>query len=297
MHELKKSGVVGASPCADNPNKPENRQSQYSTTVLQKQYQVALTWLFRGVPLVPLQPRSKCIVTGFGPHSEKITTEDAAWFWFHERQCNLALVTGAGLVVLDFDRREDYHAWRAVWPGLAKTYTELTRHGAHVFLAGESASGKLPGGVEVKGRGAVVMSSPSIHPSGFEYCPVDKDAAIIQVPAEFSLLSEPAQQKPPSKASYCPNNGSKDTLTKIKAAYPVFDLAQSLTRITSKDGRWWHGRCPFHDDKKPSFWVDVVRGLWGCYACNVRGDVVNLYALKHGLTVKDAVKAMAEGLQ
>ncbi len=296
MCELKKGGAVNASPCADNPNKPENRQSQYSTTVLQKQYQVALTWLFRGVPLVPLQPRSKCIVQGFGPYSQHITTEDAAWFWFHERQSNLALVTGAGLVILDFDRREDYDAWRAAWPGLSESYTELTHRGVHVFLAGESASGKLHGGIEVKGRGAVVMSSPSIHPSGFEYHPIDKSAAILQVPAEFSLLSESPKQKPLSKASYPPTNG-KDTLSRIKAAYPVLDLAQSMTRIKSKDGRWWHGRCPFHDDKRPSFWVDAVRGLWGCHACNVRGDVINLYALKHGLSIQDAIKAMAEGLQ
>lgn len=289
-------------PRSDGPSKGlRNDQDvpNYSTTVLQKQYKVALTWLFRGVPLVPLQPRSKIIVASFGPCSKHITTEDAAWFWFHERQCNLALVTGNGLVVLDFDRREDYDAWRASCLGLSETYTELTPRGAHVFLAGESASGNLAGGIEVKGRDAVVMSSPSIHPSGFEYRPIDKDAAILPVRGDFPLLSESPKPKPQamSKASMPSNSEGKDTLTRIKAAFPVLDLAQSLTRIKSSNGRWWHGRCPFHDDKRPSFWVDAERGLWGCHACNVRGDVINLYAMHHGSSVQDAIKAMAAVLQ
>lgn len=295
MHCLKKGGAMIPTPEIMTPTSTESVE-HCSTEVLQMQYLVGASWLLRGIPLVPLQPKSKSLVAGFGPYSQHITTEDAAWFWFQERRCNLALVTGAGLVVLDFDRREDYDAWRASWPGLATTYTELTPRGAHVFLAGDSASGKLPGGIEVKGRGAVVMSSPSIHPSGFEYVPLDPDAAIQQIPAEFPLLSESVKQKPLSKTSYSPTHG-KDTLSRIKAAYPILDLAESLTQIRSKDGRWWHGRCPFHDDKTPSFWVDSERGLWGCFACKVHGDVVNLYAIEHGLSIRDAIKAMAEGLQ
>lgn len=296
MCELKKGGVVRLSPCADNPNKPENRQPHCNMVVPQAQYQVAVNWLLRGIPLVPLQPRSKCIIAGFGAYSEKITTENAAWFWFAERHCNLAVVTGGGLVVLDFDRRDEYEAWRVFWPALAATYTELTCRGAHVFLAGESASGKV-GAFEVKGRGAVVMSSPSIHPSGFEYRSVDSNAAILPIPpVQFPLLSESPKPKPLSKTSYSPTDG-KDTLSRVKAAYPILDLAQSLTQIKSGDGRWWHGKCPFHEDKRPSFWVDSQRGLWGCYACNVRGDVVNLYAQAHGLAVQEAIRAMAAVLQ
>ncbi|MEJ5311749.1 MAG: CHC2 zinc finger domain-containing protein [Anaerolineae bacterium] len=288
----KKSVSVSLQAPRDTETTENGADCQYSTTVLKTQYQVAVNWLLRGVALVPLQPKSKCIIAGFGAYSEQITTEEQAWFWFQERCCNLAVVTGNGLIVLDFDRRDDYEAWRASWPGLAATYTELTARGAHVFLAGESASGKV-GSFEVKGRGAVVMSSPSIHPSGFEYHPLDPGAQIKHVPADFPLLSEHPQVL--SKGS-TPGYG-KDVLTRIKTAYSLLDLAQSLTRLRSGDGRWWHGRCPFHEDKKPSFWVDSKRGLWGCYACNVHGDVINLYAQVHGLAVQEAIKRMAVGLQ
>lgn len=291
------SGKKAGSDFAPEVTTPKTKlqpTGNYNTVISQTQvYRVAVAWLFRGVRLVPIQPRSKCLVAGFGPYSQHITTEDAAWFWFQERACNLGLVTGGGLVILDFDQVKDYDAWRLAWPGLASTYTELTARGAHVFLAGESASGQLAGGVEVKGRGAVVMSAPSVHPGGVKYKPVNQEAVILPVPANFPLLSD--SSKPLSKKSTLPLSG-KDTIARIKAAFPVLDLAQTLTPLRSKDDRWWHGRCPFHDDKQASFWVDAQRGLWGCYACQVRGDIINLYAHSQGLSVNNAIAALAVAL-
>ncbi len=291
MHGLKKGGVAVVFSLETATPQPENGQSQYTT---KSTYEHALFWLLRGIPLVPLQPRSKSLVPGFGAYSKQITTEAEAWYWFGERTCNLAVVTGGGLVVLDFDQVDDYAAWCVSWPELADTYTERTARGMHVFIAGDSASGRLPGGIEIKGRGAVVMSAPSVHPSGFVYHPVDQHAQVKHAPQGFPLLSDPLETL--SKGS-TRAGGGKDTLTRIKAAYSVLDLAQSLTRLKSRDGRWWHGRCPFHEDSEPSFWVDAKRGLWGCYACNVRGDVVNLYAVEHGLSIQDAIRALAGGLQ
>ncbi len=291
MQQLKKFGdglpQEGTSPKTNN-----HATQEYSTNTLQKQtYKVALTWLFRGVHLVPLQPQSKCLVAGFGPYSKHITSESDAWFWFQERRCNLALVTGGGVIVLDFDRLADYTAWRLAWPGLVGTYTEKTRRGVHVFLAGDSNSGD-GAGFEVKGRGAVVMSAPSVHPGGVQYVPLDPGARILEVPANFPLLSDQSKRVQPVKRKPTRYKG-RDTVSRIKAAYPVLDLAQDLTRLRSRDGRWWHGRCPFHDDKSPSFWVDAVRNLWGCYACKVHGDIINLYAQAHNVPVRDAIAAMA----
>ena len=89
-----------------------------------------------------------------------------------------------------------------------------------------------------------------------------------------------------------------DLIGRIKAAWPILSLAESMTKLTSGDGRWFHGLCPLpgHKDHKPSFWLDAERGVFGCYACAVRGDVVNLYALRHGLTVREAIREMAAKL-
>ena len=254
----------------------------------------ALRWLERGVPLVPLQPGSKHIVPGFGPYQKQITAPDDAHRWFEERWCNLGLVCGRGLVVLDFDLWFDYEHWREQYPGAAHTYTERTSRGYHVFFAGDGASGDV-GPIEVKGRGSVVMVAPSRHPLGKTYRAVDERAVILPVPGRFSLLSEKlSSSSAPSLSKESVNR--TDLIGRIKAAVPVLELARASTEMRSRDGRWWHGKCPLHDDKTPSFWVDAERGTWGCWTCKVRGDVINLYARLNRLTVRAAIAALAAGL-
>jgi hypothetical protein len=251
---------------------------------------IAQSWLERGIPLIPLQPGSKHIIPGFGPYSQRIETTDQARFWFVERHANMGLICGAGMVVLDFDDDASHARWAAAFPAAAVSYTEKTRRGCHVHFLGESRSYRHPDGYEVKGQGAVVMASPSQR-GGFVYHPLDARAQLQSLPAAFSLLSE----SPKAMTTLSKGNDGEDLVSRIKRGWPVLTVAQTLTRITSKDGRWWHGRCPFHADRTPSFWVDSERGLWGCYVCG-RGDVVNLFARSHNLSVSDAIREMAAAL-
>lgn len=258
-------------------------------------FNAALLWLTRGVSIVPLQPRSKRIVAGFGPHLEKVTTEGQAAFWFRDRPCNLGLVTGNGLLVYDFDEVRQWERWRMACPDLARTYTERTTNGMHVFFLGDGLTVKMVCGIESKGRGGVVMSAPSVHTSGFVYHPIDSTASIIRLPGSLSLLS--ASSKELSRENAMPYGG--DVIGRIKAAFDVLEVAQGVTRLTSKNGRWWHGLCPFEAHKKTlkhgalPFWVDSERGMWGCYACGLRGDVINLWAKIKRLSVQEAIKDMA----
>jgi len=258
-------------------------------------FDAALAWLARGVALVPLQPRSKRIIAGFGPYLDKVQDPEQAAFWFRDRGCNLGLVTGSGLVVYDFDTTKQWERWRAACPDLAYTYTEITRNGAHVFFQGDGVTVKMLCGIESKGHAGVVMSAPSVHPSGFVYYPLDKMAPILRLPAALSLLS--VSPKSRSRESGMAYGG--DVVSRIKAAYNVLDVAQGVSRLKTTNGRWWHGLCPFEAHKKTlkhgalPFWVDTEKGLWGCYACGFVGDVINLYARIKGMTVSDAIKDMA----
>jgi len=261
-------------------------------------FDAALAWLARGVALVPLQPRSKRIVAGFGPYLDKVQDQEQAAFWFRDRGCNLGLVTGGGLVVYDFDKVEQWEIWRKACPDLAMTYTEKTANGMHVFFLGDGITTKMLCGIESKGKGGVVMAAPSVHPSGFVYHPLDVLAPISRIDSRLSLLSE--SPKPLSREKRMADGG--DVVSRIKAAYSVLDLAQSVSHMTSTNGRWWHGLCPFEAHKKSlkhgsfTFWVDSERGLWGCYACGVAGDVINLYARIKGMAVSAAIRDMASVL-
>lgn len=39
-------------------------------------------------------------------------------------------------------------------------------------------------------------------------------------------------------------------------------------------GRRWLGRCPFHDDRAPSFSVNREDGFFRCFGCGVHGDAL-----------------------
>jgi len=66
--------------------------------------------------------------------------------------------------------------------------------------------------------------------------------------------------------------GSDDWVERVRAASDIIEvIGQSvpLRRV----GRNWVGRCPFHDDKSPSFSVNGERQFYHCFSCKVGGDV------------------------
>jgi len=206
---------------------------------------------------------------------------------------------GAGLVALDFDDRAAYETWRVVNPDLASTRTDLTRRGAHVYLWGPVDAAAVPT-AEVIARG-VIVAAPSVHPTGAVYQVLDPDALVLPAPASWASLHITHAGLPLLSKTAAPRTvyraGREDLLTQIKAAFPVAALASTLTTLSTHDERWYHGRCPWHDDRNPSFWLDAARGVWGCYACGAGGDVVNLFALVNGITNKRSIGELAQRLR
>jgi len=258
----------------------------------------ALGWLEIGVPVIPLQPMSKRIERGYGPRQKQITTPGECWFWFHSHSSNLGLCTGgaAGLVVLDFDEPSAYYDWLTACPKLNKTYTVATRRGFHVYLiVGDIPSGRA-GQIEIKATGACIVAAPSVLPGGLTYRPLVEGAPILRAsPVDLPLLSEfmaenVDRMKQRVKLAV---TGKGDLIGRIKSAWPILDLARSMTKLKTRGGRWWHGLCPFHSEREPSFWIDTDTGTFGCFACGAHGDTVNLFALRHKLTVQEAIREMA----
>ena len=53
-------------------------------------------------------------------------------------------------------------------------------------------------------------------------------------------------------------------LERIKAAVPVAALCERYGIELKPQGKDLIGRCPFHDDKTPSFIVSPGKNLWNC---------------------------------
>jgi hypothetical protein len=260
-------------------------------------FDVACQWMHFGVPVVPLQPRSKHLVAGYGAHSKTITDETEAARWFKDRSCNLGLVTGVPLAVLDFDALEAYSAWCAEWPDLANTLTAVTSRGRHAYFLTDRLlpSTRLAEGLELKAAGSVIVTVPSVHPSGRTYIWQNDSAPLLELPADAPFLAGVAQHDAPVVAA-SPQIEGCDTVALVKRAWPILEIAMQLTRLKATQGqdRWWHALCPFHKEDRPSFWLDTARGLYGCRSCGEHGDTIDLFARWRGVDTQTAISLMAQ---
>jgi DNA primase len=63
----------------------------------------------------------------------------------------------------------------------------------------------------------------------------------------------------------------------------------SLRRV----GRRWQALCPFHAEKSPSFSVNHEQGLYYCFGCGAKGDVITFVREKEHLDFVGAVERLA----
>ena len=52
--------------------------------------------------------------------------------------------------------------------------------------------------------------------------------------------------------------------------------------------------CRFHDDRHPSFSINVGSGLWTCHGCDVSGDLFRLVEQVEGVGFKEALAWLAD---
>lgn len=66
-----------------------------------------------------------------------------------------------------------------------------------------------------------------------------------------------------------------------------------VERLSPPNGRnQSQGLCPFHEDRNPSFSVNIMTGLWFCFGCGESGNVLSFYAKLHGLSYKKAAREL-----
>ena len=77
------------------------------------------------------------------------------------------------------------------------------------------------------------------------------------------------------------------------------NLAEVATRLLGPhdkiQGRRLLWRCPFHDDRNPSFEVDTEHQRWACWPCGLKGDAASLVMRLEGKSFPEAVATLAGG--
>jgi DNA primase len=75
---------------------------------------------------------------------------------------------------------------------------------------------------------------------------------------------------------------------------PLSSIIGATVQLKRK-GNEWSGRCPFHDEKTPSFYVNDAKGKANCFGCGWYGDAVDYVRKLHGVGIRDAVAMIDSG--
>ena len=59
---------------------------------------------------------------------------------------------------------------------------------------------------------------------------------------------------------------------KIKEKLSIVDVISSYISI-EQSGKNYKARCPFHNEKTPSFFISIDRNTYYCFGCGVKGDI------------------------
>jgi len=60
-----------------------------------------------------------------------------------------------------------------------------------------------------------------------------------------------------------------------------------------KHGREYHGLCPFHNEKTPSFNVNDEKGFYHCFGCSAHGDAIEFIRKYERLTYPETIERLA----
>lgn len=287
-------------------------------------YQWASEFKQLGIAVFPVNYRNKTPKVKWEQYQKILSTENEIKRWFCGGSLhNYGVVAGwKDLVILDFDSMDRYYEWQMWVLGQPKdssadiaanmAFTVQTARGRHVYLQipGVGQNGHIDG-LDIKRHGYVIGPG-SVHPSGAIYTALDTCVIIPLIPALEAVLpadwarqlnnppqpevsvqyAQASQVMDPYDMASNPLNRDSDLIKQIRQRHKLQDYLQN---ITETGHGWFMGTCPFHDDHRPSFWVDDKRQIGNCQKCSFPKpfDVINLYAKINGISDAQAITVLA----
>ena len=83
------------------------------------------------------------------------------------------------------------------------------------------------------------------------------------------------------------------SVAEVRAAADMVDLVSQYTSLRRAGARYT-GRCPFHDERTPSFSVNASDKLFYCFGCGKGGDAITFVRELEQLDFAEAVEWLAE---
>ena len=87
----------------------------------------------------------------------------------------------------------------------------------------------------------------------------------------------------------------KDTTVEaVKEKSDFIELVEARTQLRKGGGGRYMGRCPFHEEKTPSFSVNGVDKFYYCFGCGAKGDLITFVRETEGLDFTGAIEWLAD---
>ena len=74
---------------------------------------------------------------------------------------------------------------------------------------------------------------------------------------------------------------------------PILDIVGSFVQL-KQAGCNYIGKCPFHDENTPSFYLHPAKGIFKCFGCAAGGDAIEFVQLYKRVSFLEAVTIVAK---
>src|SRR5882724_6564164 len=86
----------------------------------------------------------------------------------------------------------------------------------------------------------------------------------------------------------------KDTSVEaVKAGADFVEVVSGRTQLRKVGGRYT-ARCPFHEERTPSFSINAVDKLYYCFGCGAKGDAITFVREKENLDFAGAIEWLSD---
>ena len=85
---------------------------------------------------------------------------------------------------------------------------------------------------------------------------------------------------------------NEEDIARVRAASDFVAVAAEHIAL-KRVGRNYSGLCPFHSEKSPSFSINPEKGVYFCYGCGAKGDVITFVRDLERLDFAAAVERLA----
>jgi DNA primase len=85
------------------------------------------------------------------------------------------------------------------------------------------------------------------------------------------------------------------SIDEVRSSADLLELVRGQVQLTRRGGRWW-GRCPFHDERTPSFClIPPENRTYYCYGCGATGDAFTWMQQREGAgSFMESVEQLAD---